>query len=72
MNAIGAGGTAASLPTPLVVSAWRVAEALSGEEVSEAAAEADGAEGWNSWGGCEPALGAPNGLGGTSATAAVG
>ena len=72
MNAMGAGSTAASLPTPFVVSAWRVAELLSGEEASEAAAEVDGAEGWKSWGGCEPALGAPNGLGGTSATAAGG
>jgi len=35
---------------------------LSDEEGSEAAAEATGAEGWKSWAGCEPALGAPNAL----------
>ncbi len=61
-KAVGGGGTASSA---LCGKAGAVSALLSDEEASEAAAEATGAEGWKSWAGCEPALGAPNGLGGT-------
>ncbi len=57
------GGGTASLA--LSGNAGAVSGLLSDAEGSEAAAEATGAEGWKSWAGCEPALGAPNALRGT-------
>jgi len=58
-KAVEGDGTASSA---LCSSADAVPALLSDEEGSEAAAEATGAEGWKSWAGCEPALGAPNAL----------
>lgn len=61
-KAVGGVGIALSA---LCGNAGAVSVLLSDEKGAEAAAEATGAEGWKSWAGCEPALGAPNALGGT-------
>lgn len=67
-KAVGGDGTAS---LALCANAGAVSALLSDAMGSEAAAEATGAEGWKSWAGCEPALGAPNALGGTKGIAAA-